>query len=266
MKRKMTLATLAGFFLSLAFISFRGAYAQGPHHAGSSNDRVPAGYHEFEMFGAKSIYLSHYPMFGSIHAYQVIIEVNLKSTDGSNPKEMYLSHKQKNPKARYSVSPETSDGKPHYWVLPETIQEGNAFRANIHVERKAGPPVYLARNVTVEIKSIVHFRLFQPDDKKPEVLTYLLFGNDAETFMAHYIGNYPDFDQILSVKINSKNPPFNENEPMTLVTIPGRDNEKSLRLGTTDKTVVGHIKGKGVEWKIDVDTEIHSELDLEIQR
>ncbi len=266
MKRQMIWVTCAGFFLSLAFISFRGAYAQVPHHAGSSNDRVPAGYHEFEMFGAQSIYLSHYPMFGSIHAYQVILEVNVKSTDGSNPKDIYLSHKQKNPKARYSVSPETADGEPHYWVLPETIHEGNAFRANIHLERKAGPPVYLARNVTVEIKRVVHFRLFQPDDKKPEVLTYLLFGNDAETFMAHYIGNFPDFDQILSVKINAKSPPFNEHEPMTLVTIPSRDNEKSHRLGVKDTTVVGRINGKGVEWQIDVDTEIHSELDLEIQR
>src|SRR5712691_6803664 len=117
MKRKMTLAALAGFFLSLAFISFKVAYAQDPHHVGSGNDRVPAGYHEFEMFGEKTIYLSHYPMFGSIHAYQVIMEVNVKSTDGSNPKALYLSHKQKNPKARYSVSPETADGKPHYWVL-----------------------------------------------------------------------------------------------------------------------------------------------------
>jgi hypothetical protein len=266
MKRKMTLAMLAGFFLSLAFISFRDAYAQAPHHTDSSNNRVPAGYHEFEMFGAKSIYLSHYPMFGSIHAYQVIIEVNLKSPDGSNPKEIYLSHKQKHPQARYSVSPETADGKPHYWVLPETIQEGNAFRANIHLERKAGPPVYLARNVTVEIKNLVYLRLFQPDDKKPMVLTYLLFGNDAETFMAHYIGNYPDFDQILSVRINSKNLPFNENESIALVTIPSRNNDKALRLGAKDKTVVGHINGKGVEWQIDVGTEIHSELDLEIQR
>src|SRR5262249_9443350 len=218
-----------------------------------------------------AIYLSHYPMFGSIHAYQVIMEVNVKSPDGSNPKELYLSHKQKNPKARYSVSPETTDGKPHYWVLPETIQAGNAFRANIHVERKAGlerkagPPAYLARNVTVEIKKVIHFRLFQPDDKKPQMLTYLLFGNEAETFMAHYIGSYPDFDQILSVRIDSPNPPFNANEPVTIVTIPSRDNEQSLRLKAKDKSVVGRINDKEVEVKIDGDTEIHSELDLEIQ-
>ena len=262
MKRIMTLATLEGFFLGLALISFSVAYAQGSQR----NDRVPVGYHEFEMFGEKSIYLSHYPMFGSIHSYQVILEVNLKSSDGRNLKELYLNHKHKNPKASYSVSPETSDGKPDYWVLPEVIKKGNSFRANIHFAGKAGHPVYLARRVTVEIQNVIHFRLFQPDDKKPEVLTYLLFGNDSETFMAHYIGKYEDFDQILSVTINPKNLHFNENEPTISVTIPGRDNKKLLRLMERDKNVVGRLSGKRDELKISVATQIHYEHDLEIQK
>ena len=261
MKRKMRLATLAGFFLGLALISCWVAYARGSQQ----NDRVPAGYHEFEMFGEKSIYLSHYPMFGSIHSYQVILEVNLKSADGRNPRELYLRHKHRNPQARYSVSPETSDGKPDYWVLPEVIKKGS-FRANIHLERETGPPVYLARKVTVEILRVIHFRLFQPEDKKPEVLTYLLFGNESESFMAHYIGSYPDFDQILSVTINSKNVHFDEKEPATLVTIPGRDNKKLLRLLGQGKTVVGRINGKAEELKIGVARQIHYEADLEIQR
>ena len=262
MKRKMKLAKLAGFLLSLAGVSFLAADAQ----SSPQNDRVPAGYHEFEMFGGKSIYLSHYPMFGSIHSYQVILEVNLKSKDGVNPKELYLSNKQKNPRARYSVSPETPDGKPDYFVLPEVIKKGNSFRANIHFLGKAKSPVYLARNVTVEIQRVIHFRLFQPDDKKPAVLSYLLFGNDSESFMAHYVGNYPDFDQILSVTINSKNLHFNENEPAAQVTIPGRDNQKLLRLMRKDKTVVGRISGKADELKIHVASQIHYERDLEIQR
>ena len=262
MKRIMTLAIPGGFFLGLALISFSVAYAQGSQR----NDRVPVGYHEFEMFGEKSIYLSHYPMFGSIYSYQVILEVNLKSSDGSNLKELYLNHKHKHPKASYSVSPETSDGEPDYWVLPEVIKKGNSFRANIHFEGKAGRPVYLARRVTVEIQKVIHFRLFQPDDKKPEVLTYLLFGNDSETFMAHYIGKYKDFDQILSVKINPRNLHFNENEPAISVTIPGRDNKKLRRLMARHKSVVGRISGKGDELKIKVARQIHYEHDLEIQK
>jgi len=262
MKRKMTLATLAGFFVSLALISFWVAYAQGPQQ----NDRVPVGFHEFEMFGEKSIYLSHYPMFGSIHSYQVILEVNLKSTNGTNPRELYLTNKQKNPKARYSLSPETPDGKSDYWVLPEVIKKGNSFRANIHLQGKADPPDYLARNVIVEIQRVIHFRLFQPDDKKPEVLTYLLFGNDSESFMAHYIGKYEDFDHIVSVTINPEDLRFKENEPAALVTIPGRVNEKLNRLEEKDKTVVGRINGTSDNLKFGFATLIHYEADLEIQR
>jgi len=262
MKRIMTLATLGGFFLGFALISFSVAYAQGSQR----NDRVPVGYHEFEMFGEKSIYLSHYPMFGSIHSYQVILEVSLTSSDGRNLKELYLNNKRKHPKASYSVSPETSDGEPDYWVLPEVIKKDNSFRANIHFEGRAGNPVYLARRVTVEIQRVIHFRLFQPDDKKPEVLTYLLFGNDSETFMAHYIGKYKDFDQILSLTSNPRNLHFNENEPAISVTIPGRDNKKWRRLMRRDKTVVGRINGTADELKIRVARQIHYEPDLEIQR
>ncbi len=265
MKSKMTLATLVGFFLILALISFSVAYAQGSQR----NDRVPVGFHEFEMFGEKSIYLSHYPMFGSIHSYQVILEVNLKSTDGSNPKELYLKHKQLFPEARYSVSPEkTSDGEPDYFVLPEVIKKGNSFRANIHVEqtRKPASTDYIAHNVTVEIQRVIHFRLFQPDDKKLKDLTYLLFGNDSESFMAHYISKYEDFDQIVSVTINTKDLHFTENEPAALVTIPGRNNAKLNRLGARDKTVVGHINGSSDELKFGFATLIHYEADLEIQR
>ena len=42
------------------------------------NDQVPAGFHEFELFGNETLYLSHYPMFGSIHSYQVLLEVTVR--------------------------------------------------------------------------------------------------------------------------------------------------------------------------------------------
>jgi len=148
------------------------------------------------MFGDKSIYLSHYPMFGSIHSYQSLVEVVLKSAGADDPKQLYLAHKQKNPTARYSVSPENSLGEPDYWVLPEVIQDGKSFRANIHWDLKKDHPIYIARNVTVQVKRVIYFRLFEPADKKPDKLTYLLFGNGSETHMAHYMASYPDFDQI----------------------------------------------------------------------
>jgi len=261
---KITPATLVAMCLGFSVIGSGVTLAQDPAPQMSSNDRVPAGFHEFEMFGDTSVYLSHYPMFGSIHSYQVLLEVKL-SGDGNDPRQLYLDHKKKNPAARYSVSPETPNGENHYWVLPEMIKKGQTFRANIHWERTEGHPLYISRNVTVEIVRIIHFRLFQPDDKKRDVLSYLLFGNGSEVFLAHYIGSYPDFDQVLAVTIEPNQLHLNESAA-TIVAIPGRDNTKLQRLLLKDRAVVGRLNGDGDALKIGVRTLIHYESDLEIQK
>ena len=262
--RKITSAALAGLCLGVSVTCAGVAAAQAPEPNSASNLRVPAGFHEFEMFGNTSVFLSHYPMFGSIHSYQVLLEVRL-SGDGTDPRQLYLSHKQKNPAARYSLSPETSTGEMHYWVMPEMMKEGKSFRANIHWQKTEGHPLYIARHVNVEIIKVIHFRLFQPDDRKRDVLSYLLFGNDSEAFMAHYIGSYPDFDQVLAVTLDPAKIPLTGRAP-AIVTIPGRDNKRALRLLRKDTAVVGRIDGAGDTVTIGVRAQIHYEPSLEIQR
>jgi hypothetical protein len=34
---------------------------------------MPEGFHEWGAFGERSVYLYHFPMFGSIHSYQVLV-------------------------------------------------------------------------------------------------------------------------------------------------------------------------------------------------
>ena len=257
-------ATLTNTCLGLIVVCSAVTLAQDRTMTMAGSDRVPAGFHEFEMFGDNSVYLSHYPMFGSIHSYQVLLEVTL--TGSNDPRQLYLSHKQKNPGARYSVSPETETGEMNYWVLPEMVKKGKSFRANIHWQNSAGHPVYLSRNVTVEIARIIHFRLFQPDDKKSDVLSYLLFGKGSEWFLAHFIGSHPDFDQILSVTIDPKKSQIDDTAAVTVVTLPGRDNKKSLRLVHKDDAVTGRINEDRDELKMSIGTQIHYEPGLEIQK
>ena len=264
MKTRIAPATLVGVWLGLCVISSGVILAQGPSK-GSNNERVPAGFHEFEMFGDTSVFLSHYPMFGSIHSYQVLLEVKL-SGNGNDPRRLYLDHKKTHAAARYSLSPETTNGANDYWVLPEMIKKGQTFRANIHWESTEGHPLYISRNVTVEIVRVIHFRLFQPDDKKRDVLSYLLFGNGSETFLAHEIGSYPDFDQVLAVTVDPNQLHLNESAAVTFVAIPGRDNKKLQRLMTKDRAVVGRVNGNGDALKIGVSKLIHYESDLEIQK
>jgi hypothetical protein len=119
--------------------------------------------------------------------------------------------------------------------------------------------------VTVEIVRIIYFRLFQPDDKKRDVLSYLLFGNGSEVFLAHDIGSYPDFDQVLAVTIEPNQLHLNESAA-TIVAIPGRDNTKLQRLTLKDRAVVGRLNGDGDALKIGVGAVVHYESDLEIQK
>ena len=265
MPLRISSATLAGVCLGVGVICSSAISAQHPDMKASGNDRVPAGFHEFEMFGDASVYLSHYPMFGSIHSYQVLLEVKLSGA-GNDPRQLYLAHKKNNPAARYSVSPETSSGENDYWVLPEMMKTGQTFRASIHWEKPEGHPLYISRNVTVEILRIIHFRLFQPDDKKREVLSYLLFGTGSEAFLAHYIGSYPDFDQVLAVTVASNRPHLDDGAAAAVVTIPGRGNTKAHRLLQKDLAVAGRLNGNGDQLNIGVRTPIHYEPDLEIQK
>jgi hypothetical protein len=262
MKNKIASLSLLGF---VVFVNVLGITNAAGASQPESCAAVPVGFHEFEMFGEKSIYLSHYPMFGSIHAYQVLMEVELKSTAAEDPKQLYLAHKKKNPNARYSVSPENSSEEPDYWVLPEVIQAGKSFRANIHWQNNKDHTVYLARNVTVQISRVIYFRLFQPGDKKPDQLTYLLFGNDSETYMAHYIASYPDFDQILAVTVSPGNVTSEGGTPINIAIV-GRDDNKSRRLLEKDKTIVGRVDGTKNEVSIERVNELHYEASLEIQR
>ena len=229
---------------------------------------VPVGYREFEMFGADSVYPSHYPMFGSIHAYQVLLEVKLTSSDGRDPRQLYLADKLAHPAHRYSLSPETSTGDPAYWVLPEVAQVGQSFRANIHIEREATNPTYIARAVTVDITRVIHFRLFHPDDKKPGAMTYLLFGSGTEAFLAHYIGMYPDFDQIRAVTLDPSDPPLTGREAASLWAIEGRGDDKKSRLDKDNEAVTGlrqDAPGSSRRAFV-VGPQVHLEADLEIQR
>jgi len=265
MNTKGTTAVLTAICAALVLVDGRGLVAQESGAAADRNLRVPVGYHEFEMFGDTAVYLSHYPMFGSIHAYQVLLEVKL-SGSGNDPRQLYLDHKQKNPQTRYSLSPETVEGDMHYWVMPDVIKKGQTFRANIHWEKSKGHPQYISRNVTVQIVKVLYFRLFQPDDKKPAALSYLIFGSDSEAFIAHYLGSYPDFDQVVAVMGDTQKLRLGDADAATLITIPDRENKKEVRLLQKDSMVVARVSGSGDELKIGVKTQIHYEPNLEIQR
>ncbi len=202
--------------------------------------------HNMLVFGEKTIYLSHLPMFEGLtanredyatpHRYQVILEVSLQK-DGKDLQSIYSDDRRQNSNVRvYTLNPEL-------FVLPKLVSDNPqsaplaAFKAKIfrgHLE-KGGQVVTGFDDVDVKINRVVHFRKLHPLANKPVELKYLLFGNAEELFLAHYITKPPDFDQVLSVTVSAHSFTNAELSKAIEVTIPKRTNQANARIKETQQ-------------------------------
>ena len=143
------------------------------------NAAMPAAYHEFQVFGEKTVYLSHYPMFASIHGYQVIVEATL-SGDGIDATKTLHDYQHSHPDIGISLSPSQRNAlhvrQREDWVLPVEVVVGGRFNGDMWVPTAtttADPTGrhYLATNITVEVTKIVQFQIFYPDTDRAPALT-----------------------------------------------------------------------------------------------
>ena len=184
------------------------------------------------MAGEQTVFLSHLPMFGSPHDYQVILEVAL-AKPGSDPQADYFSDRKKTGATLYTLEPER-------FVLPRLAARKplRSFKASVyrgHFERFPTPAAKtaarVAQNVDVTVTRVIHFAQFDPAAAKPAHLEYLLFGKGDEFFLAHVVTRPPDFDQIISVRPIEH--PFTEAELAHGVRVsPGekqRGNQQTIR-------------------------------------
>lgn len=192
--------------LILAFMLFSSlGFAGHLHH------QDPPSTHGMLIFGKSKIYLSHLPMFHSPHDYQVIVEAQF-SLPGQ---AAYLTSLNGSSETVYTLVPES-------FVLPDLIKNPRPFTAQIyrgHFERGG---VMIAENVTVDITKVIYFKKLTSTDTKPNLGTYLLFGNNEEQFLAHAIVAKPDFDQILKVKTGAITAPI-------MVTLNSRLNSEPIK-------------------------------------
>ncbi len=228
--------------------------------------------HNMLVFGEKKIYLSHLPMFDGVnedkteftapHRYQVILEVSFLR-GGQNLQNVYSDDRRKNASVRiYTLNPEEfvlprlGLGSPQSPLLP-------GFKATVfrgHVEKR-GKVIRPLEDIDVKVNRIVHFRKFNPHASQLMELKYLLFGSAQEAFLAHYISKPPDFDQVLSVKVNGHS--FTDAELGTgiEVTIAGKPNQASERVKEAQQ-VIGFMQtanAKTLKFNLKADKEIYFE-------
>jgi hypothetical protein len=231
------------------------------------------GTHNMLVVGEQTAFLSHLPMFDSLnrrrtdfvspHRYQVILEATF--TDGDkNLTEVYTADRVAHASEKiYSINPAL-------FVLPDLDPNGKAlksFRGNTifrgHLERQSTPIIGFIDSQSdppkggvfdVNVTRVVDFHKFTPGAAKPAQLQYILFGKGPEIFLAHFIAQPPDFDQVLGVKVNGQQFTDEQLASGIRITFAGKPNSGKTRLrkaekasgvfqlpGTDDKPLAGTV-------------------------
>jgi hypothetical protein len=170
--------------------------------------QMPVGFHEFAIVGANNrVFVSHYPMFSSVHAYQVLMEVELSSED-HDAQQKFLTQMVAHPEIEYTYSPyrrvaPTANrvADQDDWVLPEKARVSSMINGDIHYSQNS-QDISFDQNVVAKVIRVFENRLMLPGETRPQSLTYIYFGG----FLAHLISappnpgeQKPDFDQIVTL-------------------------------------------------------------------
>lgn len=215
--------------------------------------------HGMLLFGEKTVYLSHLPLFGTTtpHRYQVILEVTLAKA-GGDPQAAYVQDRRQHPATKiYTFEPEP-------FVLPDLNskdQPRRSFKGKIfrgHFE-KTGVPIN--RDVTATVTRVIHFREFDPAAAGLPQLEYFLFGKNQELFLAHLITKPPDFDQIVPVAKTDQSFTDEALGQGVPITFPGKVNAPSKRIKASSQ-VIGQVKkadGSPAQVKLQTKAELYFE-------
>lgn len=204
---------MKSLILSLTFLI--GSISQAMDHSAHAKHDKPST-HGMAVVGHNKVYLSHLPMFHAPHDYQVIMEAEFDM----NSKAIY-DQSVGTSSELYTIEPET-------FVLPDMTKAGNSFQATLYKGHFERGGTAIAENVNIKIVKVLYFKKFQPGESQPAQASYVLFGNETEQFMAHVITAKPDFDQILSIQVDSSIAAKLAAEGSLLVTLPDQNNEEAV--------------------------------------
>jgi len=219
------------------------------------------GTHNMMLVGDKAVYLSHLPMFHTPHRFQVILEATFEK-GGKSLSGTYLTDRAQHQKVKmYTVEPAEVFVLPRMWAAEGPRRAnfvGTVFRG--HLER-GGEAISGLAGINVKVKRVIYAREL-PSAKRDETLSYILFGDGKELFLAHQLSRAPDFDQIVSVKVDGH--AFTRAELLrgVTVTVAGRDNQVAGRI-KEGETADGHGQVTGAAELFDLRVRATRELYFE---
>jgi hypothetical protein len=142
-------------------------------------------------------------------------------------------------------------------LFSPTPPSRSSFKARLirgHLER-GGTDVPGLSSIDVKIKRVIYAEELDGTRTKPDKLTYTLFGRPDELFMAHQVAAPPpDFDQIISVKVDGHNLTEQELKQGVQVVFLDRPNTVGGRFKEKEKSKAqGHVTGAHQFLNLDVE-------------
>lgn len=211
------------------------------------------GGHGMLVVGEDIVYLSHLPMFMLPHNFQAILEVAFVGEGDPNRHYLsFLNHGRVHSGATlFTLSPTEK------FNLTDLVDPAETDLAIDPADRKPPQPRRLSFNAdifeghfekggegithaVVDVTNVVIFRQLDTYGQGPPPLprlAYFLFGNAQELFLAHVITQPPDFDQVLSVKVDGHGFTDEDLRHGVLLTVPERANSMSERLREGERMV-----------------------------
>jgi plastocyanin len=140
---------------------------------------------------SNSLFLHHISLFNdSNHVFHVTLEARL---DDAAAQDAYRQYRKDHEDSLCIIDPEL-------FLLPE-IQSGKrtSFKATFS-DDKSKSQIPGLTDVKVTITRIIQFRRYDPADVYPDRLTYQIYGNDKEVFLAHQVTAAPSFQEVVKLK------------------------------------------------------------------
>ena len=145
------------------------------------------------------IFLHHYDLFNNPnHTYHVTLEAKIPD---DKQRQIYNDYHASHGDVMVSIDPEG-------FFLHE-IRDGTrrTFRAKFSgpaapggTPTQWGTVIPGLEDAQIEITRIIQFRMFDKNAVYPELLTYQLFGNATEAFLAHEVTASPSFQHVVKLK------------------------------------------------------------------
>jgi hypothetical protein len=172
------------------------------------------------------IYMTHTPIFSDErHHFQIILQASFieethreryndlrKSEYGSKKIQLFFDHLALIDIQSGTIKELTAHSLRYYPDVPTVRPRLFMPSVSTVIEEFAG--------AKIKIDKVLHFRTFTPEMPYPEFLTYLIYGNEDEAFIDHFISRAPNFHSVARLKSTPSFWKKSFNDTATLVKAP----------------------------------------------